>query len=123
MAKLDRDGNIIRPVAKREEPKKEQEKQPEPLPDARPQEISAADLPMVSVRDAKRGMIREREPEEYQSPVAYDFVIQCATLAPAGFDMNIVCAHCPFKATDCKNTVLLPTETQMMDIARILMQK
>jgi hypothetical protein len=78
---------------------------------------------MISVRDARRGLVQEREQEEQTLPVMYDFVIQCATLAPAGFDMNIVCAHCPFKLTACNNTVLMPTDTQMMDIARILMQK
>jgi hypothetical protein len=113
--KLDRNGNIIRP-ARQVLPEKKQE-----LPPV--DEVDTGDLQMVSVRDARRGITKPDQQEEKPLPVMYDFVIQCATLAPAGFDMAIVCAHCPFKASKCVNTLIFPTEEGMIEIAHILMNK
>jgi hypothetical protein len=102
MAKLDREGNI----KSSQKPQKPEAKQPE-----KPAEIDDTELFTTEAI--------ESEPEEIS--VIYDFSIHCATISEAGMDMTIICAHCPFKKTLCNDTILMPTETQMIDIAHILM--
>lgn len=57
----------------------------------------------------------------------YDIVIHCATTAlvqeypPKIADMGEVCGACPFSNTPCRDGVLVPTETQLEDIKKILM--
>jgi len=101
MAKLDRQGNIIR--QKKPEEHVTDTKKPSPT-DLNPQE-------------------QEREQKESSSiPVFYEFSIRCITTTPVpGIDMDDVCKACPFKKTTCVDTMLLPTDAQIEDIAKILM--
>ena len=59
-------------------------------------------------------------PEETGSAVDYDITIRCATSFPPGYDMEQVCDACPYSKTPCMDGILLPTETQLEDILRIL---
>jgi hypothetical protein len=113
MAKLDRQGNIKSPSATNAT-KILEVKQPE-----KPADIDDTEL---FTTEAIEPLAQEPvDPEPEAVAVIYDFSIHCATLSEAGMDMEIICAHCPFKKTVCNDTILMPTETQMIDIAHILM--
>jgi hypothetical protein len=119
MPKLDREGNIIR-VKKPDDKKPETAKQPEAnLPGAGVKEITSKDLEtMVPV-----AQISQDEVDPLAVPVLYDFILHCATYTQPDIDMVFVCENCPFKATTCVDTMLLPDEGQMEAIAAILMRK
>jgi hypothetical protein len=97
--KLDRDGNII---AK-----------------PRPKITEQPPHPTAPVQDKQSAPARQQPDQGV--PVLYDFVIRCTTLSPAGFDMAIVCANCPYRATVCSDAMLLPNDAQKADITHVLM--
>jgi hypothetical protein len=102
MAKIDRNGNIIRS-------KKEPEKQ----------------LSTVKTKSEPETIPEKAtDPQTQQTiPIFYDFILHCATLTPNGMDMGFVCENCPFRTTTCVDTMILPDENQMIAIANILMRK
>lgn len=112
MAKLDRQGNIKSPSTTNAS-KILEVKKPE-----KPAEIDDTEL---FTTEAIEPTTQEPDIEPEAVSVIYDFSIHCATISEAGMDMEIICAHCPFKKTLCNDTILMPTETQMIDIAHILM--
>lgn len=106
MAKVGRDGEIIRPK--------------KPLPADPAKGVRTKE---VSVKDIEK-MTPVAPEEEMTIPILYGFTIKCATISLPGVDMGFVCENCPFTGTtQCRDAILVITDEQEEEIAKILIGK